>query len=182
MSCIYKGYFNSQNNYIDVVGNKILSFNYTRNINKKLFLEIEEYELIDFTKVININVIFSNKDRRYDRIYNLPTTKNLLIHLKREELFYYNYYRNTAAKLFNTKCHIVPLSSLTFCYNDNEDIISYNIINNTRTYLLKCSDISLIQKLNNFLFIIHENNIMIYDLVNKCISLTESFSGNVYNQ
>jgi hypothetical protein len=180
MSCIFIGYFNSQNFYIDVVGNKILSFNYSRNINKNLFLEIQEYELIDFTKVININEIFSNKDRGYDRIYNLPTTKNLLIHLKREELFYYNYYRNTAVKLFNAKGHIVPVSSLNFCYIDNEDIISYNIINNTRTYLLKCSDISLIQKLNNFLFIIHENNIIIYDLVNKCISLIQSFFGKVY--
>jgi hypothetical protein len=182
MRCIFKGYFDHRNFYIDGVGNKILSFNYSKNTNGNLIFEVEEYELIDFTKVINISHIFSNKVLRFEKIYQLPSTKNLLIHFNGVELFYYNYYRNIAVKLIDTEGQIVPLSNSTFCYNDNEDVISYHIIKNTRTFLFKCPDISIIRKLNNFLFITHKNNLMVYDLINKCLSLSETFLGYIYGQ
>jgi hypothetical protein len=182
MSCIFKGFVKGRNTYIDEVGNKILSFNYSKNINNKLVLTVEEHELIDFTIVININDIFPNRDSYNSRIYHLPSTKNLLIHFDEEEVFYYNYYNRTAVKLLNTGKYIVPLSSFTFCYNDKEDIYIYNILNNSTKFLLNCQNINIISKLNNFLFIISENNnVTIYDLNNKCVALTESLVGTFYS-
>jgi hypothetical protein len=93
MTCIHKGMWCERNSYIDAVNNKIISFNYSK-ITNLLFLEIREFELIDFSKVINLDNFFPNEKKGFICEYQIPSSKNFIIKLE-SKTYYYNYFKNS---------------------------------------------------------------------------------------
>jgi hypothetical protein len=89
MSCIYQGFWHERNSYIDGANNKIISFNYSK-INKPLLLEIREYELVDFIKVINLQKLLPNENLNIISEYQIPLSKSFIFQSDLR-VYYYNY-------------------------------------------------------------------------------------------
>jgi hypothetical protein len=108
MSCIYKGFWQKQNSYIDGANNKIISFNYSK-IKKPLLLEVREFELMDFSKVINLRNILPNENFNFYYEFQIPSSRNFIF--KSEgRVHYYNYLKNSIEYIFDSEGEIVPFS------------------------------------------------------------------------
>jgi hypothetical protein len=172
MSCIYKG--DSLISCVYGINNKIMSFKYSRN--NPLFLEIKEYELIDFSKVIDLNNLLPNENLTYMNEYQIPLSKNFIFSQCPKTYYYYNYLNNTVEHIFEADIrNIIPFSSKYIYYEDEGNIILYNYRNKTNKVLFKFTYVDRFEKVNNSSFIIiHDhNNIKIYDHKLKCIIFSE---------
>jgi hypothetical protein len=171
MAYIFKGYCDYDNFYIDGVNNKIFRFLYSA-VGKNNFLKVLEYELIDFTKIININNLFPNENIIYMNYYQIPFSKNFLINFNwTEEVYYYHYLSNKAVKVLETtSLHLTPISDTFISYKDDQGIIMFNIFTKTKTIIAKCFDLIDLEKINDFLLILGRTNITLYNLKLKYIS------------
>jgi hypothetical protein len=176
MSCIYKGFYRYENSCVYGINNKIISFEYSQ-IKKPLFLEIKVYELIDFSKVIDLNNLFPNESLTYITEHQIPLSKNFIFS-HRYKTYYYNYLNNTIEHIFDAGRNIIPFSSKYIYYKDEGNIIFYNYRNKTNTVLFKFIDVDKFEKVNNSsLIIIHdEHNIKVYDHKLKCIIFSETLT------
>jgi hypothetical protein len=175
MSCIYKGY--CLDSCVYGINNKIMSFEYSDE--NPLLLEIKEYELIDFSNVIDLNNLFPNENFTYITKYQMPFCKNFIFSdcLK---IYYYNYLNNTVEYIFDTRGNnIIPFSSKYIYYENEGNIILYNYRNKTNTVLFKFIDVNKFEKVNNssLIIIIHDrSNIKVYDHKLKCIIFSETLT------
>jgi hypothetical protein len=169
LSYIFKGYCDLKRNYCLDWGKKlVLNFAYSK-VNSNLAFKIQEYELIDTTKVINVGNLLDRKPG-WINSYKLPSSKNFIVKVNdvKPAYYYFNYYKNTTEELFEIEGSgvIVPLTYYSICYYKEGEVVNYNHLNKTKTVLFKSSYIYSIEKLNNFLVINREDNcIDIYDLV-----------------
>jgi hypothetical protein len=175
MLCIYKDYCL----YSSVFGknNKIISFEYSRK--NPLFLEIKEYELIAFSKVIDLNNLLQNKDLMNSIAYEIPLSKNFILGLWPKSYYYYSYPNNTVEHIFETESYdIIPFSSKYIYYKDGGDIMLYNYRNKTNTVLFEFIRVDKFEKVNNTSFIIiHDrSNIKVYDHKQKYIIFSETLT------
>jgi hypothetical protein len=168
LSCIFKGYCDLKRNYCLDWGKKLaLNFAHSK-VNGNLVFKIDEYELVDNTKVINVGNLLDKKPA-WVNSYQLPSSKNFIVKVNdvKSVYYYFNYSKNTIEELFESEGSgaMVPLTNYSMCYFKEGEVVKYNYLNETKTVLFKTSNIYGIEKLNNFLVINRrENCIDIYDL------------------
>jgi hypothetical protein len=178
MSCIYQGFGNERNSYIDGINSKIISFNYSK-IKKPLLLEIREFELVDFSKVINLRNILPNENLGIIWEYQIPSSRSFIFESE-GRVYYYDYLKNSIGYIFNSESEIVPFSPSYIYYVSKEGIIIYNHKNKTHTVLLSSTKINYFYKIDNSLLIIHDgNHIKVYDHYLKCFKYSTILSAMV---
>jgi hypothetical protein len=167
MNCIYKGL--CLDSCVYGLNNNIMRFQYSNK--NPIFLEIKEYELIDFSKVIDLNNLFPNELLTDITEYQIPLSKNFIFS-QCPKTYYYNYLNNTVEHIFDASGNIVTFSSKYIYYEDEGNIILYNYRKKTNTVLFKFIDVGEFERVGNssLIIIIHDkHNIKVYDHGLKCI-------------